>query len=541
MNNFISKINHSVKNIKDEITTNQLILLVSIFLIVFTNAALFSNILSVYPFTFKNSGFLISMLVFFTGFIIILFSIVCFKYTVKPVMILILMISSSAAYFMDTYNTIIDDSMVQNIMETDTAESLELLSFNLLFYVILLGVLPSFLVYKAKIVFYGFWKELINRIKLFVITLISIVIVFFIFSDFYSSFFREHKSLRYYSNPSFYIYSTGKYINSQYKSSFVEVEKIGLDAKISEHSKRRLVIFVAGETARADRFSLNGYQKETNPLLKKEDVVSFDNVWSCGTSTATSLPCLFSIYTKSEFSNSKASSTENVLDVLKHADVNLLWMDNNSSSKGVADRITYESYKSDKLNPVCDIECRDEGMVQDLQSKIDGFEQGDIFIVLHQMGNHGPAYYKRYPKEFEKFTPVCKTNQLEDCSIEEIGNAYDNVILYTDYVLSEIINVLKKNNDTFESAMFYVSDHGESLGENGLYLHGLPYFVAPDTQIHVPMIMWSSDDFSNLEYENTKDQKSNKLSHDNVFHTVLGMMGVETEVYNQELDISSKK
>jgi lipid A ethanolaminephosphotransferase len=537
MNYYLSKINQYFKAIKSEITTNQLIMLVALFQITLTNFALFSNVVDVYPFTLQNSGFLISLFLFLTGVIILLLSVACFKYTVKPILIIVLMISSSAAYFMDTYNTIIDDAMVQNIVETDTAESLELLSAKLFIYVFLLGVLPSFFVYRVTIVFSSFWKELVNRLKLFAITLVTIIAVVFIFSDFYSSFFREHKSLRYYSNPSFYIYSTGKYIKSQFKSSFVAVKQIGLDAKVKAHTKRRLVIFVAGETARADRFSLNGYSKNTNPELQKTNAVSFTNVWSCGTSTAISLPCLFSIYTKSEFSNSKASSTENVLDVLKHAGVNLLWMDNNSSSKGVADRIDYESYKSDQRNPICDIECRDEGMVKDLQSKIDSYNQGDIFIVLHQMGNHGPAYYKRYPKEFEKFTPVCKTNQLEKCSVEAIGNAYDNVILYTDYVLSKIIKVLKSNNDTFETAMLYVSDHGESLGENGLYLHGLPYFVAPDSQIHIPMIIWSSDDFSNINKSLLIKRINKKYSHDNVFHTVLGLMGIETEFYQRTLDI----
>jgi lipid A ethanolaminephosphotransferase len=292
-----------------------------------------------------------------------------------------------------------------------------------------------------------------------------------------------------------------------------------------------------GETARADRFSLNGYAKETNPLLKQEQLINFNNFWSCGTSTAKSVPCMFSTYKASEYSKAKSQSTENVLDVLKHAGVNVLWLDNNSDSKGVADRVEYQSFKNSEVNPLCNPECRDVGMLEGIQAYINQHPKGDIIIVLHQMGNHGPAYYKRYPAEFEKFTPVCKTNQLEECSKEELDNAYDNAILYTDYFLSKVIAILKQNSDGFETAMFYISDHGESLGEKGLYLHGLPNFIAPDTQRHVPAILWVGDNYAEINTELLKNKQNEKLSHDNVFHSLLGFMEIESSVYDKTMDI----
>ncbi len=189
-----------------------------------------------------------------------------------------------------------------------------------------------------------------------------------------------------------------------------------------------------------------------------------------------------------------------------------------------------------RINPVCDVECRDEGMLVGLQDYIDKTNQGDILIVLHQMGNHGPAYYKRYPMEFEKFTPVCKTNQLEECSVEQIENAYANAVLYTDYFLSRVIDLLKRNSNAFETAMVYMGDHGESLGENGLYLHGLPYFMAPDSQKHVPAVMWFGKSFK-IDREALRAKAEGTFSHDNLFHTVLGLMEVETSVYDKRLDI----
>jgi lipid A ethanolaminephosphotransferase len=420
------------------------------------------------------------------------------------------------------------------MLSTNVAESVELFSFKLVLYVIFLGVVPSIFIYNTTII----WQGAVARIKLFGWTLLSIVAIVIGFSDFYMSFFREHKPLRYYANPSYYIFSTGKYISSVFKSSSLPFKAIGLSATTSNADlDRELIIFVVGETARADRFSLNGYSKETNPLLKKEQVISYSNFWSCGTSTAVSVPCMFSNYNELNYSKEKVRSTENALDILKHAGVNVLWLDNNSDSKGVADRVPYQSYREQDTNPICDIECRDVGMLRNLQSYINEHPTGDIFIVLHQMGNHGPAYYKRYPAEFEKFTPVCKTAQLENCSIEEINNAYDNAILYTDYFLSEVIGLLKKNTRNFEAAMLYVSDHGESLGENGLYLHGLPNFAAPDTQRHVPVIFWASHNFDEINSVELLKKKNIKYTHDNIFHTILGLVEIESPEYIKRMDI----
>ena len=297
---------------------------------------------------------------------------------------------------------------------------------------------------------------------------------------------------------------------------------------------------VVGEAARANRFSLNGYEKETNPLLKKEEIYNFPNLYSCGTSTAESVPCMFSIFDKADYDYKKGISTENIIDVLKHTkNVNVLWRDNNSDSKGVALRTDFEDYRTSKTNTKCDDECRDVGMLVGLDDYIKKHQGEDILIVLHQMGNHGPAYYKRYPKEFEKFIPVCKTNQLEQCTQEEVSNAYDNAILYTDYFLSEVINFLKPYSKDYETAMLYMSDHGESLGENGLYLHGLPYFMAPDEQKHIASLMWfgKGDIKEDVDLEKLNTYKNKLFSQDNLFHTLLGLFEVETEVYKKEMDI----
>jgi len=528
---------HEINKTSGRINATRLIIWSALFFVIFDNYAFFKNIVEVYPASVKNIGFLISLAVVLTGVIVLLLALVSSKYTLKPVLIVLLLVSSAAGYFMNNFNIVIDDAMIRGIFATNTKEAFELISLKLFLYVLVFGLLPSAAVYYANVQ-YGSWKrELSSRLKLIAVCLAVIFFSMLLFSKFYTSFFREQKPLRYRSNPTYYIYSLGKYVKSQFKTERIEIKTIGEDAKIALGDQgRELVILVIGEAARADRFSLNGYPRETNPLLKQEDVVSFQNVSSCATSTEISLPCMFSIYNRDSYSDTKGKSTENLLDVLNRVGVHILWRDNNSDSKGVALRVPYEDYKNPDMNPVCDEECRDEGMLVGLQAYIDNHPKGDILIVLHQMGNHGPAYYKRYPKSFEKFKPVCTTKQLDECTNEAINNAYDNAIVYTDYFLWQSIQLLKKNSAKFETAMIYFSDHGESLGENGLYLHGMPYIMAPDAQKRIACIFWLGERFAKQK-NSLKGRINREYLHDNLFHTILGLMEVDTSIYDKNKDM----
>jgi lipid A ethanolaminephosphotransferase len=453
------------------------------------------------------------------------------------VLIFLLLLASLASYFMNNYSVVIDHVMIQNLVQTNINEAGDLFSLKLLIYFVLLGVLPAVCIYLAEIQPVSWKRSIITKSVLGSSVVLVALAMALLFSRAYTSFAREHTSLRYYTNPTYFIYSVGKYINETYNIREVVVRSLGADAHLpATDLDRELVILVVGEAVRADRLSLNGYERETTPLLQNEDVVSFSRMYSCGTSTAYSVPCMFSIFPRGQFSSSNGESSENLLDVLKYAGVNVLWRDNNSDSKEVALRVEYQDYKQPDVNPVCDAECRDVGMLVGLQEYIDGKQEGDIFIVLHQMGNHGPAYYKRYPAPYERYTPVCRSNQFEECTNEEINNAYDNAILYTDYFLSEVIQLLKRNSGGFESAMVYMSDHGESLGEHNVYLHGLPYAIAPEAQTHIGSIFWLDDGFK-IDKKALRDKSGEQFSQDNLFHTVLGLLEIETTVYDKSLDI----
>lgn len=518
--------------------SQNLVLLVSLFLVVFTNGTFFSHVVQTYGLTASSAAMIASLSVVLLSATVILLSLFTFSRATKPFLILILVISSQVAYFMDMYDVVIDPHMIQNLLETNTAESADLLSWKQLGYLVFLGILPSVFVARVRLKPLDRKAVWISKAKTIGVALGISVVMVVAFSKFYTSFFREHKPLRYYANPAYYLYSAGHYVQQSFAHSYTGMQLYAQDAVASPaDTHRELIIVVVGEAARWDHFSLNGYARETNPLLKKEDIVNFTQFTSCGTETAVSVPCMFSSFGREDYEKEKARHTENILDVLNRAGVNVLWRDNNSDSKGVADRVTYEDYKTADKNTICDEDgCRDEGMLVGLQEYIDTHPKGDIVIVLHQMGNHGPAYYKRYPKEFEKFTPVCKTNQLEECTQAEITNAYDNVVLYTDYFLTRVIDVLKKNDSSFATAMFYVSDHGESLGENGLYLHGFPYAIAPEAQKHVPAVMWFGKHFA-INKEKLKQHANQPYNHDFIFHTMLGMTEVNTAAYRPELDM----
>lgn len=495
-----------------------------VFIMVSANYSLFHGITNIYPLTIHNIPFIVSISLFFTFLTAIFFLSVCLGRYARWVLAFFLIVSSQAAYYMDHLGVIIDTVMIDNIIQTDRNEISGLITSSLIVRTFIFGLIPAWLVIKYFPKNTNFKKELISRLKTIGFLILGIVALVTPFTADYATFIREHKIVRFYANPTYATYSSIKFLTSKLnvKANNETLINVAGDAKNLDltDSKKELIIMVVGETARADRFSLNGYKRDTNPRLSKEDVVSFSNVSSCGTSTSVSVPCMFSSLGRENYEKEKALAQENLLDVLNHHGIAVLWRDNNSDSKGVATRIRYEDFKSPTLNPVCHGECRDIGMLNKLDEYINQNKGKDIFIVLHQMGNHGPEYYRRYPKEFEKFKPACQTGELRDCTQQEIDNAYDNAILYTDYFLSEVISFLKKHDDGFETAMLYVADHGESLGEHGFYLHAAPYMLAPKGQKHVPAILWTGSNFD-YNIDDIKPFKNQALSHDDLFCSIM--------------------
>jgi lipid A ethanolaminephosphotransferase len=363
---------------------------------------------------------------------------------------------------------------------------------------------------------------------------------------------RNHKPLRYLVNPLNSVYAVASLGRISQPSGSKVVVPAGEDAQISPPatgSKPPLIIMVLGETGRADHLALNGYARDTTPELAQLGVVSLRNVWSCGTNTAASVPCMFSPLDKSDF-ESRKQDTEGLVDVLQRAGLAVLWLDNQPGGcKGVCDRVPKVDYKALQMaGALCrDDECFDEVMLQGLQQRIDQLpaerRARGVVVFMHQMGSHGPAYYLRSPQAYKRFMPECTTNALQQCTQQEVVNAYDNTIAYTDHFLALAIDWLKSQEGQWAPALTYVSDHGESLGENNLYLHGLPYSLAPDTQKHVSWVTWMSSAFekeTGITAACLKAEQDTKLSHDNYFHSMLGMLQVQTKMRDQALDITAR-
>ncbi len=515
----------------------RLILLVSVFITATGNFTLFHRLTEIYPWI-EKWPFVIALMGFFTFSTMLFFIWTCFGKFSKWVLVTFLIASAFTAYYMDQFGVVIDRDMIGNIIETNPQEIAGLVSIKLVIRVLIFGILPSILIFKFAPKSTSFGNGLKVRLRLGALLIVFCILSILPFTADFASFVREHKITRMYANPLGFTYSLVSYGKAQLNRQPVYVVKhTAEDAKKLFHiGNKKLIILVVGETARADRFSLNGYSRETNPELEKLNVVSFKNVTSCGTATKVSLPCMFSNLGRANYDEDQAFQQENVLDVLAEYGVQVLWRDNNSDSKGVATRIPYQNFKSPTLNPVCDTECRDIGMLNGLDQYIKAREGKDILIVLHQMGNHGPEYYRRYPENFRRFQPMCMTGELGDCTKQEVDNAYDNAILYTDYFLANVIKFLKQYDEKYSTAMLYVADHGESLGERGIYLHAAPYVIAPKAQKHIPVIIWTGKHFD-YQLDDIIPWQDYLLSQDDLFCTLL----IANDIYSNKTCNSKQK
>ena len=472
---------------------------------------------------------------------VLLGALLAWRRSVKPLLTLLLLLAAFASYYEWQFGVVIDPSMVTNVLQTDVREARDVLSWQLAAFVLGLAILPALWLWRQPVApAPSCWKALGQRLALMGLAAGLLLVSVLAMYQPLASLMRNHTQVRYMMNPLNSLWASGA-VAARHFQKPKQLQPIGLDAVWTGQvgAKPKILLLVVGETARAANFQLNGYARATNPLLlKRPDVVSFSQVASCGTSTAASLPCMFAKEGRSDYQS--GSYEENLLDVLQRAGLAVLWIDNQSGCKGVCERVPHTSTTALKEPAYCaGGECMDAIMLSRLDAEIAQLpaerRAKGVVVVLHQMGSHGPAYFKRSPPAQKVFQPECSSNTLQDCQQQTIVNAYDNSIVYTDFVLNESIKWLQSHAETARGALLYVSDHGESLGENNLYLHGLPYAVAPEYQKHVPWITWQSPDFG-ISSTCLQAHKNQALSHDNLFHSVLGLMQVSTDLYQKRLD-----
>jgi lipid A ethanolaminephosphotransferase len=521
-----------------------LVLLITTYLVVTANGSWWQEILHGRAWSEAASWILaVASLVALVALHFALLVIFASRWIIKPLLSLLVVASAAAAYYMHAYAVIMDPTMVQNVLRTDPREARELLSWGMAGSVLLWSAAPVALIWWVRVVRLPWGKSAVIRVTSIAGALVVAVLALLSVSRDVTSFMRNHREARYLITPANLIYGLAVNSMDRVKDAHVIREQVGLDAsivRVTHTARPRVLVVVVGETARAGNFSLLGYSRDTNPELRKLDVTAFTNVTSCGTSTEISVPCMFSASGREEYDARRIRNSEGLLDVLKHAGYTVRWIDNQSGCKGACKGVEYVKIDPTAEPGSCDgSECLDGVLVTRLRQELE-VVSGDTVLVLHMMGNHGPAYFRRYPPGFRRFTPDCATAELRECTREEVVNAYDNAILYTDHVLAGIIETLRRDSARTEAAMIYLSDHGESLGEKGLYLHGIPYAIAPSEQTQVPMVIWLSPDLTasgDIRARCLRGRAHNPYSHDNLFHSVLGLMNVRTAVYRAERDI----
>ncbi len=483
-------------------------------------------------------------LVLFCGWVIV-FSILNIPLIRKPLLVLLTLGCAAATWFMFTYGAVIDQNMMVNVFETNSQEAAALVTPQLVLWLVVAGLVPASLLAMIRIRSGKWWHTLLIRLAAILASTVVIVLVAALFYKDYASLFRNNKGIVKMVTPANYVSAIAKYSKARWFAGDQTLIRLGEDARkgpvLLAQQKKTVLVLVVGEASRAENYSLNGYDRETNPELKKQNVINFPQASSCGTETAVSVPCMFSGMPRKKYDADLAHHQEGLMDVLGHAGVNLLWRDNDGGCKGACTRIPHTDMTQWKLQQFCkDNSCIDDVNLWRLDDMLDGVKQ-DTVLVIHLMGSHGPAYYQRYPAQYRHFTPTCDTNEIQDCTHQALMNTYDNTILYTDSVLSKTIDALKARQSTLNTALVYLSDHGESLGENGLYLHGTPYMLAPEQQTHIPFMFWLSKDYQQnfgVDAQCLRDQAAKEaVSQDNLFSTVLGMMNIRTSVYQPQMDL----
>ncbi|MEF3048192.1 phosphoethanolamine transferase [Pseudotabrizicola sp. L79] len=462
----------------------------------------------------------------------------------KPVLATLILIAAAANYYERAFGVLIDREMVRNVLETTVTESKHLMTFQMVWQITLLGVLPAALVFvpviRRRKPLHQIWRWPVGIAASFALLVGALLVDYKSFS----AALRERHDLMGAYQPGATINAVRRFASDQWTTAEPVAAPYGTDATpgplLAAATKPVLLVYFVGETARAQNFGLNGYARDTTPQLRKRNVINFSDVSSCGTSTAVSVPCMFSHHGMDDYSRNAFLSSENLLDILNRAGFDVQWFDNNTGDQKVAKRLGFTTITASIAPEACIDECTDEAFLPIIQKTAETMTQNTV-LVLHMIGSHGPAYYLRYSKDRALFQPECTTTQFANCAPEDIVNAYDNSIVETDHVLAQTIDLLAAS-DRILPAMVYVSDHGESLGENGLYLHAAPMFMAPAEQRKVPMVMWMDSDFTTAMQVNTaclSENATQPISHDNLFHSVLGLLNVSTTVRDAALDLTA--
>ncbi|AFI05063.1 phosphoethanolamine--lipid A transferase EptA [Helicobacter cetorum] len=439
------------------------------------------------------------------------------------------MLNSVALYFISTYGVFLNKSMMSNVLNTNTHEVLDFLSVKLFLFIAILGILPSYLIYKIPL------KRSFKKPQfLALLVLVAIFIANALINAKTWLWFDKHaKSIGGLSLP--FAYSVNAFRVSVLKLFSPTIKPLPL---FLPNASKSFVVLVIGESARKHNYALYGYEKPTTPRLSKrlknQEITLFDAT-SCATYTTASLECILDSSFKDGF-----STYENLPTYLTKAGIKVFWYSANDGEKNVkVTRYLKRSELIKKCRTCKEIALYDEALLYNVPNLLKEHSNENVLLILHLAGSHGPRYDKKVPLNFRVFKPYCSSVDLSRCSKESLMNAYDNTIFYNDFVLDKLISMLK--NTKQPTLMLYLSDHGESLGEGAYYLHGIPKSIAPKEQYEIPFILYANKLFKE---KHSLDQIQTPLSQNVIFHSILGVFEsfkIPNAVYQPHLDLFKHK
>ena len=454
--------------------------------------------------------------------------------TVKFLSVLLLVTNSLAGYFINMYHLVLNKTMLANIFDTNFFEATEWMGVAFWMYMLAFAILPSLWVLKIQIRFDSCGRRFL-RVGVLGLLAVFLLSLFIPFKKDVKVYLKTNFNLRYQFVPTGYISAA----LSLATSSFKKVEAINTVHGMVQHpywqqDKKNLIVFVLGESARDANFSLSGYARDTAKPLRPylSDMMVFHQTESCGVVTRVSVPCMFSAYTRTNYVEQAVSYSTNVLEILQKNNIDLLWLDNELGCNKVCRNVPTEYTCQSR-------DCLDMLLNDTFRLKIPSFQK-DTFVVLHQRGSHGPRYDLRVPEDLYKWKPFCNRSDHHNCSLQEMTNAYDNTIYYTASVIADLIKTLSELTDEYNPILIYVSDHGESLGENEVYGHGGDFKDAPAEQKQVPFFVWmpkSTRTAFGFNQACLQAKTRTQQSQDVIFHSLMGLMGISTDVYDEKLDI----
>ena len=428
-------------------------------------------------------------------------------------------INATAVYFIITYSVMMDQTTIENVFNTRYSEASGFFSWSLWLFIAVFGVLPALWCLLQPVVI-GKAKKL----AIYCGASLAVVLVVALANIGQTLWISQHDTeLGGLLQPWSYLVNTVRMISSQHDE---QAEEIKLpDGKITDNEKA-VVVLVIGESARKANFQLYGYQRNTNPLLSKQDGLKVYEATSCATYTTAGSKAIL-----------EPKNTDDLYELLPNyafrTGVDVAWRTSNWGEPPIH---IDEYVTDDKLAehyPDAEEKDYDGILFHGLRERIESSQKDKVLIVLHTSTSHGPKYADKYPKKFEVFKPVAKNVEEGEKNIGMLVNAYDNTILYTDFLLDGLINTLRAMTDR-KSAMIFISDHGESLGENKMFMHGMPMRLAPKEQYEIPFLVWTSEGYRDYKPEG---ELPAVLEQHYIFHSVLNLLSIESPAYDKEFDL----